>query len=131
MQMFRARRSPLGRVVKIHEDIRRIEKFCDDPDYRRRAGRLSTESWDKNREKIKFLPEEITEDLTRFFQMVGEINSDIDASNKINSDIYLATINTEKLRTPLAECRGKLKDWISENLHNREYLPKKFGVFTR
>jgi hypothetical protein len=130
MQMFRARRSPLGRVIKIHEDLQRIEKFCDDAAYRRRTGRLSTQAWDRYREKVKFLPEGIKQDLTRLFQMAGDINADLEASAKINSDIALATINTEKLKTPAENCRGKLKDWISENLHNREYLPKKFGVFT-
>lgn len=129
MQVFRARQSPLGKVIKIHEDMRRIEKFCDDPAYRRKAGRLSTQAWDKYREKVRFLPEEIIQDLTRLFDMASEINSDIGASVQINSDVALATINTEKLRVPLTTCRGKLKDWISENLHNREYLPKKFGVF--
>jgi hypothetical protein len=130
MQIFRARRSPLGRVIKIHEDLRRIEQFCDDTNYRHRVGRLSTQAWDKYREKVKFLPEEIRQDLTRLFQMAGEINGDLDASAKIHSDVALATINTEKLKTPAENCRGKLKDWISENLHNREYLPRKFGVFT-
>ena len=130
MQAFRARRSPLGRVIKIHEDLQRIEKFCDDPAYRRKAGSLSTHAWDKYQEKVKFLPEEIRQDLAKLFGMASEINADIEASVKINSDVALATINTEKLRTPAENCRGKLKNWISENLHNKEYLPKKFGVFT-
>ena len=130
MQLFRARRSPLGRVIKIYEDLSRIEKFCDDPVYRPKAGRLSTDAWDKYREKVGFLPEEIKTDLTRLFDMAGEINTDIDASARVNSGMALAAVNTEKLRTPLTSCRGKLKDWISENLHNREYLPKKFGVFS-
>jgi hypothetical protein len=131
MQMFRARRSPLGRVIKIHEDIQRIEKFCNDPAYRRNTGRLSTKAWDKYRDKVEFLPAEIKQELTRLFDMVGEFNSDIDASNKINSDIIIATLNTEKIRIPVTSCLGKLKTWISENLHNRDYLPKKFGVFMR
>jgi len=129
MQAFRARRSPLGRVIKIHADMQRIEKFCNDPEYRRKAGRLSTQAWDQNRERVRFLSEEIMQDLSRLFDMANEINADIDASAKMGSDIALATVNTEKLRVPLTACLGKLKDWISENLHNREYLPKKFGVF--
>jgi hypothetical protein len=127
-QILRMRRAPLGRVMSILTDIRRNEELVAGFGSRRGAGRLRAGAWQKNRNRVGFLPHEMLEALTRLFSMVDEINRQIDAFGKHQDAGYLAGIDVSRLREPLARSREQLKGWLQENMHDPKYRPKKYGL---
>ena len=131
LQVVRTRRAPLGKVIGILSSVKYNAKFCENFSYHRSVGRLKAKAWEKNRHKVSFLPQSLIDDLTRLFEMVAEINARIDSAIKYQSDSYMAAIEIDKLKEPLAKCQEKLTEWVYENMNNPEYLPKKRSLFRR
>jgi hypothetical protein len=131
LQVVRTRRAPLGKVVSILSSIKYNVKLCENFSYHRSVGRLKSKAWEKNQDKVLFLPQSLRDDLVRLFEIVAEINERIDAAIRYQSDSYMAAIEIDKLKEPLARCQEKLTEWVYENMNNPEYLPKKRGLFRR
>ena len=131
LQVVRTRRAPLGKVIGILSSVKYNNKFCENFSYHRSVGRLKAKAWEKNRNKVLFLPQSLIDDLTKLFEMVAEINARIDSAIKYQSDSYMAAIEIDKLKEPLAKCQEKLTEWVYENMNNPEYLPKKRSLFRR
>jgi hypothetical protein len=131
LQIVRTRRAPLGKVVGILSSIKYNSRLCENFSYHRSIGRLKAAAWEKNREKVTFLPQGLWEDLSRLFEIVAEINEKIDAAVKYKSDSYMSAIEIDKLKEPLARCQEQLTEWVYENMNNPAYLPKKRSLFQR
>ena len=129
IQVFRTRRAPLGKVVSILSSIKYNKRLCDNFSYHHTIGRLKAEAWEKNREKVVFLPGELMDELSELFEMVAEANAMIDAAGKFKMDSYMAAVDVDKLKGPLASCGEQLREWVYENMNNPEYLPKKRRLF--
>jgi hypothetical protein len=129
IQMFRTRRSPLGRVLGIFSNIRYAEKLCREFSYNQGVKKFRVSGWEKNKGKVLFLPEGIRSDLANLFSTLADINIKLDTAIKFNSDAYLVTIDVKKLEEPLASCKEQLKAWVQANMHNPEYLPKRVSLF--
>ena len=129
VQFFRTRRSPLGRVLRIFSNVKYDEKFCQDFNYSRSIGKFRTGAWEKTKEKVGFLPEDLRAELGRLFGIIADVNDRIEAAIHLKSNGYLAGIDVSKLQDPLAACREQLQKWISANMHNPEYLPKRRSLF--
>ena len=131
LQIVRTRRAPLGKVVGILSSVKYNMKLCEDFSYHRSIGRMKSKAWEKNRDKVYFLPQGLMNDLSKLFEMVDEVNERIDAAIRYKSDSYMAAIEIDKLKAPLANCQEKLTEWVYENMNNPEYLPKKRSLFRR
>ena len=131
LQIVRTRRAPLGRVVGILSSVKYNTKLCENFSYHRSIGRLKAKAWEKNRDTVVFLPQGLMDDLAKLFEMVAEVNERIDAAIRYKSDSYMAAIEIDKLKAPLANCQEKLTEWVYENMNNPEYLPKKRSLFRR
>jgi hypothetical protein len=129
MQLFRTRRSLLGKVLNIFANIRHAERLCREFSYSQSIKKFKVSGWEKNKDKVRFLPEELRGDLARLFGILADINIKIDTAMKFKSDAYLVTIDVKKLEEPLATCKEQLKTWLQANLHNPEYLPKRISLF--
>ena len=125
LQFLRTRRAPLGRAVSILTDLNHNAKQCESTTYNRRIGRLKTGSWDRNRDRVPFLPEELRQELVTVFEQIDQVNERIDAAIRFKSDSYMESISLDKLKTPLNTCRDQLKEWVTANMSNPDYLPKK------
>jgi hypothetical protein len=128
-QLFRTRRSPLGKVLGIFASIRYAEKLCREFSYSQSVKKFRVKNWEKNKKKVLFLPEELRGELARLFGMLSDVNIKIDTALKFKSDAYLVTIDVKKLEEPLAACKGQLKNWVQANMNNPEYLPKRISIF--
>jgi len=128
-QFYRTRRSPLGKVMHIFSDIRSAEKLCREFSYKSRAKKFRVASWYKNKDKVLFLPGDLRAELARLFGMMEDVNIKIDTAVKFKSNAYLVTIDVKNFEEPLAASRLKLRDWLQENLHNPEYLPRRKSLF--
>ena len=131
LQMLRTRRAPLGKVVSILSSIRYNARLCENFSYHHSIGRFKSQAWEKNREKVTFLPQELLDDLSEVFDIVAEMNENIDAAMKYKTDSYMAAIDISKLKGPLATCEEQLREWVYENMNNPAYLPKKRSLFQR
>jgi hypothetical protein len=131
LQVVRMRRAPLGRAVGILSNIKHNERLCENFSFHRSVGRMKTSAWQKNKDRVEFLPQELWTRLSQLFEMVGEVNELIDAAIRHKSDSYMAAIDISKLKTPLATCREQLQEWVYANMHNPDYLPKKRSLFRR
>ena len=129
---FRKRRSektPLGMVVGLLTDVHKSEKLIETFSFHWRSEKLRTGSWRRNKAKIDFLPIELQNTLSKAFEMSEDFNERIDAARKYGSDSYLAGIDVDKLKEPLAKGNQQLQEWLEENMQNPEYAPKRRGLF--
>ena len=131
LQMFRMRRAPLGRVVSILSSVKHNERLCENFSFHRSIGRMKASAWQKNKDRVDFLPQELWTMLSELFELVGEVNEMIDAAIRHKSDSYMAAIDVDKLKMPLSTCREQLQEWVYENMHNPDYLPKRRSLFHR
>jgi hypothetical protein len=129
IQFFRTRKAPMGRVIGIFNNVKYNEKLSQNFRYSRSVGRFKTGAWDKYRDAIGFLPEELRAELSKVFEKIAEINGRIDAARKFKSDSYMAAVEADALIAPLASCREQLQKWIYANVNNPEYLPKRRSLF--
>lgn len=127
----RTGRSPLGRVAGILSDVNRNEKMVENFGSQRKAAKLRTGGWRKNRDRVDFLPQELLMALSRVFEMFDEVNVSIEAAMKFKSTSYLAGIDVTRLKEPIARSKKQLAEWLQANLQNPEYQPKKRrGLFS-
>ncbi len=131
VQMWRIRRSPMGKVVGITSDIRYNEKLCKNYREDRGFGRFKTSAWDRHQGAVDFLPEELRKELSKVFALMSELNIGIDTARKHGSEGYVSIGDIEKLKEPLASCGKLLQEWAHANINNPDYLPRKYGLFRR
>ena len=67
--------------------------------------------------------------LSRTFEMAEEVNERIEAAKKFKSDSYMAGIDVDKLKEPLAKSKQQLREWLEANMQNPEFMPKRRGLF--
>jgi hypothetical protein len=129
LQGWRARRSPLGKVLRIFKDMQYDGKLIESFPSGAPARRFRTAAWARYKKAVSFLPEELWVELDRIFGDIDEINARIDAALKLGSGGYVGEADAGQLRAPLAAAAEKLRQWIYDNMNNPEYLPKKWGFF--
>ena len=57
------------------------------------------------------------------------VNQRIDAARQFKSASYMAGIDVDRLKKPFSEVEQALGQWVTENMHNAEYQPKRRGLF--
>ena len=105
--------------------------MCENFSYHYSIGRFKTGAWNKHGRKVEFLPGELLTELAGLFEQINDMNDRIDAARRQKSNSYMAAIEVDKLKPPLARCQEQLKEWVMENMNNPDYLPKKRSLFRR
>ena len=130
---FRKRKTestPLGMVISIFNELNYNQQLAENFSFHRGGGKFRTGSWKRGHDKIDFLPMELRNALSKVFEMTEDFNERIGAAMKFRSDSYLAGIDVDKLKAPLAQSRQELQEWLQENMQNPEYAPpKRRGLF--
>lgn len=121
--------TPLGRVIAILFDIKKNRNLAESFTTHSNVRRFRVGSWQKSRNKLDFIPRETWFQLEKVFNMAIESNERIDAAKKFGSSSYLAGIDLDKMKKPLAEAEQAVQMWIDENMQNPEYMPKRRGLF--
>jgi hypothetical protein len=129
---FRKRKSdksPIGMVVGIFTDVNKSLKKVENFGFHYQMGKLKSGNWQRNKDKVDFLPVELRSTLEKTFDMVEEVNQRIEAAQKHKSNSYMAGIDIDKLKEPLNQSKERLQEWIRDNFQNPEYMPKRRGLF--
>ena len=121
--------TPLGRVVSILAEVNHNEKLVANFGFTAGARKFKTGAWRKYNNKVDFLPHELRMVLAKAFEMSEEVNERINAARKFKSTSYMAGIDVDKLKAPLARSKQQLQEWLQENMQNPEFMPKRRGLF--
>ncbi len=125
----RARGTPLGRVATILGEVNHNAKLVENFSFHYRIGKMQTRNWQRNKDKVDFLPRDLWVALSKVFEMSEEFNERIGAARRVKSDSYMAGIDVSKLKAPLAKCKQELTLWLQENMQNPDYVQKRRGLF--
>ena len=131
IQGWRTRRSPMGRVVGIAADLRYNRKLGEKISGGGPVDRFKTGNWEKNSQRIDFIPGELRDELAKLFEAIGEVNATIDASRMHGSRSYMGSIAIDKLLAMITPLQEQIQNWVYENMNNPEYLPKKRSFLHR
>ena len=129
VQWRKTKRTPMGRVLSVQGNIRSNTQICKRFQKKNVIKRLKTEDWVEYQSNIDFLPEELRKDLAGYFQIVWEVNQQIDAtvSNQLeNQAVY---VEISKLQEVQSDIMRRLDKWIYANFNNPNYMPRKKGWF--
>jgi hypothetical protein len=129
---FKKRKSddtPLGRAASILLELHRNENQAANFNFHYGMKKFKTGSWNRYKDKIDYLPQEMVMELSRTYDMVEDINQRIKMAKTYRSDSYLAGIDVSKLQPALAKSKAEIQQWVQENLQNPEYAPKRRGMF--
>jgi len=129
---FRKRRgetAPMVIAMGLYRDVDKNQKLVEAFSFRLKIKKFKTKTWQKHKNRVDFLGEELRAALTDAFELAEDFNQQIDAAKKKGSSSYLSTIQVDKLGEPLARCRQGLEKWIQDNWGNRGLYPKRIGFF--
>ena len=122
-------KTPLGEVGALLVEVDYNQKLLATFSYRRQINKFKTDSWERNKEKLDFLPRELLTTLSSAFSLAAEFNERIGMAMKYKSDSYLASIDVRKMQPLLDKSRQQLEEWLQANRQNPEYSPKRRGLF--
>ena len=129
---FRRRKmekTPLGAVSLMLMELDSNYKLTESFSFHRGIQKFKTGGWNRNKNKVDFLPAELRNAVSKAFEMSEDVNERIDAARKYGSDSYMAGIDVGKLKGPIDKSRQELRAWLQENMDNPEYAPKRRGLF--
>jgi len=78
-------------------------------------GKLKTDNWNRNKDKIDFLDQELQNNLSNAFSLAEDFNQRIADAKLYKSTSYLAGIQADKLIKPLAKSKDGLDEWLQAN----------------
>ena len=93
--------------VSLNQQI--VEAFAQ------QTKKFRTGSWQRNKNKLDFLEQELQFALAETFSLAEEFNREIAAAKKYKSSSYLIGIPVDNLRKPLAHSRQGLEEWLQTN----------------
>ena len=122
-------KTPLGAVGGLLVEIDYNQKLLATFSYHRQIKKFETGGWERNKEKLDFLPQGLLTILADTFRLAADFNEKIDMAMKYKSDSYLASIDVRKMQPLLDKSRQRLEEWLQANRQNPEYSPKRRGLF--
>ncbi len=121
--------APMVIAMGLYRDVDKNQKLVEAFSFRLKIKKFKTKTWQKHKNRVDFLGEELRAALTDAFKLAEDFNQQIDAAQKKGSSSYLSAIQVDKLKEPLARCRQGLEKWIQDNWGNRDLYPKRIGFF--
>ncbi len=121
--------APMIIAMSLLRDVDKNQKLMEAFLFHWKAKKFKTENWRKYNTKLDFLDEELQIDISDAFRLAEDFNEQIEMARKNKTSSYLATVQVDRLRKPLAESRQGLDEWVQENWGNKEYYPKRHGLF--
>jgi len=89
------------------------------------AKKFKTGIWKRNRDKMDYIDQSLHATLVSAYEITDEFNREIDAAKEHKSASYLASIQVDRLREPLARSKQGLEEWLQLNKGRKE--PAKEG----
>lgn len=134
LQIFlrRRRRSERtqGEIVQnLLSEVKLNQALVETSHLRQKPKKIETVSWQRTKAKLDFLDSSLQVALSDAFTMAEDFNQQIDAANKHKSASYMASVNMDRLKGPLAKSKEGLEQWLLSTTGEKEPPPKYPGVF--
>ncbi len=84
--------------------------------------------WQRNKNKLDFLPQPLQTALADAFMMVTDFNQQVDTARKQKSTLYMLNVNMSKIQVSLEKSKQGLEDWLLKNTGAKEPPPKYPGI---
>jgi len=106
-------------LLEIDYNQKLMEAFL----FKWQSRKFKTGTWKSNRDKMDYIDQSLHNTLAGAYEIAEEFNGEIDAAKKHKSSSYLAGIQVDRLKGPLARSRQGLKEWLELNKRAKE-MPK-------
>ena len=84
--------------------------------------------WQRNKNKLDFLPQPLQTALSDAFLLVTDFNQQIDTAKKQKSGLYMLNINMDKIQNSLEKSKQGLEEWLQKNTGTKEPPPQYPGI---
>lgn len=86
------------------------------------AKKFKTGTWKSNKDKVDYIDQSLHNTLAGAYEIAEEFNSEIETAKKHKSSSYLAGIQVDRLKEPLAKSKQGLKEWLELNKRAKEMV---------
>ena len=107
-------------VRSLLSEINYNQKLMEAFLVRWQAKKFKTGSWKRNRGKMDYIDQDLHNTLASAYEIAEEFNREIGAARKHKSASYLANIQVDRLKEPLAKSRQGLEEWLELNKGKKE-----------
>ena len=113
-------------VRSLLSEIDYNQKLMETFLFKWQSKKFKTGTWKSNRDKMDYIDQSLHNTLAGACEIAEEFNSEIDAAKKHKSSSYLAGIQVDRLKGPLASSKQGLKEWLELNKRAKE-MPGRGG----
>ncbi len=124
----RGERTQLEIVTSLLSEIALNQQIAEA--FLQKAKKFKTGSWQRNKNKLDFLDQELQVALAKAFNMAEEFNREVDAAKKYKSSSYLEGIPVDKLKEALARSQQVLEGWFQSNKDQLTGTQGRRGLFS-
>ena len=125
----RAERTPQEIVTSLLTEINQNQQLMEAFLVNWQVKKFKTDSWQRNKNRLNFLDQSVQTALADAFDLSEDFNRQMASAKKHKSASYLANINMEKLREPLARSRQGLEDWLQAKAGQQRLPTRRGGLF--
>jgi hypothetical protein len=125
VQTVRTARSAVGRVLALFREVKHNENLARKFGYRGRVVPFKTEAWLRQKRDVEFLPGDLLTLMTATYEELFRLNETIAGSVEHMQESHLNTVNTAPVQEQLGRIKRELDLWITRNINNPNYAPKR------
>ena len=107
-------------VRSLLSEIDYNQKLMETFLFKWQSKKFKTGTWKRNRDKMDYIDQSLHGTLVGAYEIAEEFNGEIDAAKKHKSSSYLAGIQVDRLKEPLARSRQGLEEWLELNKRAKE-----------
>ena len=111
-----------GLLSEIDYNQKLMEAFL----FNWQAKKFKAGAWKRNKDKMDYIDQSLRNILAGAYAIAEEFNAEIGAAKKHKSPGYLAGIQVDRLKEPLARSKQGLEEWLELNKRKKE-LPRPGG----
>ena len=109
-------------LAEIEHNQKLMEAFL----FKWQSKKFKTGAWKSSKDKIDYIDYSLRNTLAGAYEIAEEFNGEIEAAKKHKSSSYLAGIQVDRLKEPLAKSKEGLEAWLELNKRAKE-MPKPGG----
>ena len=110
----------LAVVRSLLSEIDYNQKHMEAFSFQWQTKKFKTGNWKRNKDKMDYIDQSLHATLTGAYEIIEGFNREIDAAKKHKSASYLASIQVDRLREPLAKSKQGLEEWLQLNKGRKE-----------
>ena len=113
-------------VRSLLSEIDYNQKLMETFLFKWQSKKFKTGTWKSNKDKMDYIDQGLHNILVGAYEIAEEFNSEIETAKKHKSSSYLAGVQVDRLKEPLAKSKQGLKEWLELDKRAKE-LPKPGG----